>query len=683
MSNVFTCPKTALLFSVLFIALYPATAQKAGLEVNRTSAMDRSLPVLNVAVDAAGRKWASNNKGVYQIKASDFSTPQNIPAGSKNVLSCWGGNADFTWSEQDFKNQVKTECTVTAAWYDEKTGTLWLGTDEAGLFQFKTAPQLQMVQQYTPANSKLKSNHITVIYQDKTSRLWVGTTQGLMYGPPGRWKGDFANYEIQRIREYGNVVYVLADGEISLAPNGDKWSDLSLEKKKLEGQIADFDIDMAGKMWIVSGVLTRYDLLAETYDVFSGPEYYTSEYGTCIAIDFDGAAWVGTSDKGLFQVDKASSMTVNAYVDKPISCEGDGKDAVLVAKVTGGVPPYTYNWSGGLSGDSPKNVGAGNYSLTVTDSKGKARNAEVPVPDARLRIKARQKKPVSAPGKNDAAAEVDMQTNASGLLIRWDNGETMAVATQLGVGQHAVTVTDPKGCSATATVTITEKAAPLSVAITEKQPVKCSGGKTASLSVQASGGKAPFKYAWNNPALSGDQPANVPAGDYTLTVTDAGGATSTATVSVKQPDALTLTVQVQGPASTGNADGKALAQAKGGTGVFSFQWDNGETAYSATKLAPGRHTVTVTDATGAALPDARVTVRSVASGQEIVGTTNADGSFDITAPGAGTYLVIVERANFVEAARTITLEADGDTADEKLPEPWRSRERDLDEGGKG
>ncbi|MCE7925858.1 MAG: hypothetical protein DYG98_22640 [Haliscomenobacteraceae bacterium CHB4] len=599
MPNVFNSPGTALIFSLILFTLPPLAAQpKAGLEVNRTSAMDRSLPILNVTVDAGGRKWAANAKGVYQIKASDFSTPQTLSPGQRNVLSYHGGNADFSWSEEAFKNQVKTECTVTAAWYDEKSGTLWLGTDEAGLFQFKTTPELQLVQQYTTANSKLKSKHITVIFQDKSSRLWVGTDDGLMYGPPGRWKGDFSGYEVQRIREYGNVIYVLADGEISLAPNGDKWSDLALDKKKLEGQIADFDIDMSGKMWLVSGVLTRFDLLAETYDVFSGPEYYTSEYGTCVAVDFDGAVWVGTSDKGLFQVDKASSITLNAYVDKPISCGGDGKDAVLVAKVTGGVPPYTYTWSGGLSGDNPKNVGAGNYTVTVTDSKGKARSVEVPVPDARLRIKARQKKPVSAPGKNDATAEVDMETNASGLLIRWDNGETMAVATQLTVGPHTVTVTDPKGCSATATVTITEKAQPLSVTIMEKSRIGCAGDKTAALAVQVAGGKAPFKYAWNNPALTGDQPSKIPAGDYLITVTDAAGVTSTATFSVKQPDALTLNALVQSPASPGNADGKALAQAKGGSGTYSFKWDNGETSFNATKLSPGSHAVTVTDANG-------------------------------------------------------------------------------------
>ena len=599
MPNVLNSPRTALIFSLILLCSIRIAAQpKAGLEVNRTSAMDRSLPVLNVAVDAGGRKWAANAKGVYQIKATDFGTPVALPAGQKNVLSFHGGNADFSWSETDFKNQVKTECSVTAAWYDEKSGTLWLGTDEAGLFQFKTTPALQLVQQYTPANSKLKSKHITVIFQDKTNRLWVGTDDGLMYGPPGRWKADFAGYDIQRIREYGTVIYVLADGEISLAPNGEKWTDLGLDKKKLEGQIADFDVDMSGKMWLVSGVLTRFDLLGETYDVFSGPEYYTTEYGTSVAVDFDGAAWVGSSDKGLFQVDKASSITLNAYVDQPISCGGNGKDAVIVAKVTGGVPPYSYTWSGGLSGDNPKNVGAGNYSVTVTDSKGKARSTEVPVPDARLRIKARQKKPVSAPGKNDATAEVDMETNASGLLIKWDNGEVMAVATQLTAGPHTVTVTDPKGCSATATVTISEKSAPLAVAVSEKEAIKCAGGKTAALSVQVTGGKGPYKYTWNNPALTGEQPTGVQAGDYQLTVTDAAGVFSTATYSVKQPEPLSVSVQVQSPASLGNTDGKAIAQAKGGSGVFTFKWDNNETAYQAAKLATGQHSVTVTDANG-------------------------------------------------------------------------------------
>ena len=147
MPNVFTSPRTALIFNLVLISLpYIAAQPKAGLEVNRTSAIDRSLPILNVAVDASGRKWAANAKGVYQIKASDFGTQVPLSAGQKNVLSFRGGNADFSWSVENFKNQVKTECEVTAAWYDEKTSTLWLGTDEAGLLRFSTAAERKLIQ---------------------------------------------------------------------------------------------------------------------------------------------------------------------------------------------------------------------------------------------------------------------------------------------------------------------------------------------------------------------------------------------------------------------------------------------------------------------------------------------------------------------------------------------------------
>jgi hypothetical protein len=147
----------------------------------------------------------------------------------------------------------------------------------------------------------------------------------------GRWKADLAGTNVQRIREYNTVIYVLADGFISKAPGGEKWTDLALDEKYLEGDINDFDIDPSGKMWLVSGNLTRFDMIAGTYDEFGGPEYYTSQYGNCIAVGTDGVAWVGTEDKGLFMVDKAYNMVLNAYVDKPISCEGNGKDAVLVA----------------------------------------------------------------------------------------------------------------------------------------------------------------------------------------------------------------------------------------------------------------------------------------------------------------------------------------------------------------
>ncbi len=67
----------------------------------------------------------------------------------------------------------------------------------------------------------------------------------------------------------------------------------------------------------------------------------------------------------------------------------------------------------------------------------------------------------------------------------------------------------------------------------------------------------------------------------------------------------------------------------------------------------------VTDATGAPLPDARVVLRDVATGQETVGQSGPDGRYELATPGAGTFLVVVTRVSFAEAARTVVL----DTAD--------------------
>ncbi len=572
-------------------------AQKAGIEITRCSAVDRALTIKNVAIEASGRKWVANGNGIFQIKATDLATPLKMIAGDRNVLSYRGGNADFSWSEAAFRKAVPEPCSVTAAWYDAKNQHLYLGTDEAGVFRFLTQPEFKLDVQWKTVNSKLKSNNISIIFQDASGKLWIGTDKGLMSGKPGVWKGDLAGTNVQRIREFNTVIFVLADGFISKAPGGEKWSDLALEDKYMEGDIHDFDIDPSGKMWLVSGNLTRFDMISGTYDEFGGPEYYTSQYGNNIAVAADGSAWVGTDDKGLYVADKAYNMVLNAYIEKPISCDGDGKDAILMAKITGGLEPYTYAWSGNLSGESPKNVAAGNYGVTVTDSKGKARIGEVKLPDPRLVVTAKQKKPISAPGMVDGAAYVDIVSNLSGLTILWDNGEQLSTALKLSAGEHTVTVSDPKSCTVVAKVMISEVAQPVSASITEKAKIKCAGGK-GSLAVEVKGGKKPFTYKWSNPAILNENPDNVLAGDYSVTVTDATNTTSTAVISVKEPEALTVSVLVQAPASTVGGDGKALAQAKGGTGVPYFKWDNGETVFVATKLPAGNRGLTVTDGNG-------------------------------------------------------------------------------------
>src|SRR5687768_9647406 len=71
----------------------------------------------------------------------------------------------------------------------------------------------------------------------------------------------------------------------------------------------------------------------------------------------------------------------------------------------------------------------------------------------------------------------------------------------------------------------------------------------------------------------------------------------------------------------------------------------------------------VSDATGAALPGTRIVLRDLAAGREIETETGSDGRYRIDVPVAGTYLIIVRRPGFAEAARTLTIADASQTLD--------------------
>ncbi|TNE58061.1 MAG: hypothetical protein EP344_10485 [Bacteroidetes bacterium] len=572
-------------------------AQDSDLQVNRCGAVSRSAPVRNISVDADNHKWIASGAGVYQVRACDLSNRLELETGEMSALMFPGGNADARWTGDILQMTLGKAPEITAAYYDSRNDWLWLGTREDGLFQLKTKPAPQLINTFTDRNSKLKSNHITTILQDRTGQYWVGTENGMIIGTPDRWKPDLEGYTVQRVREFGTEVYILADGELWIVSNG-RWDALVIKEKALEGEVEDFDLDRNGNLWLLSRIVSFYDMATDDIRTFSGPEYYTSMYGRCIAVDQDGAIWIGTDDKGLYLIDKATSLVVNCMVDKEISCDGNGQDGELLVKINGGKPPFTYAWSDpALQGDNPRNIAAGNYTVTITDSSGKTKSAKTTIDDPRISLTMEEKKAESAPGKNDGSAEVRVSGGTPAYTYRWDNGETDKRAVNLAGGAHSITVTDQKGCSATATVTVQQRLAALTATIEETTPIPCAGGNTI-LRVEVTGGKEPYQYEWSNPRLDGTGPSGVSAGTYTLTVIDAAGGKTVTSISVVQPSALSAVATAQASASTGNSDGRAGASPRGGTSPYSYSWDNGETTETASQLAPGSHTVTITDANG-------------------------------------------------------------------------------------
>ncbi|WP_170110744.1 T9SS type A sorting domain-containing protein [Flavilitoribacter nigricans] len=117
-------------------------------------------------------------------------------------------------------------------------------------------------------------------------------------------------------------------------------------------------------------------------------------------------------------------------------------------------------------------------------------------------------------------------------------------------------------------------------------------------SVSAMGGKPPYSYAWSNGGSTASI-SNLAAGGYTCTVTDANGCTAEVPVTVGTPAHFSCTASQKFPVvCNGESNGSGMVVATGGTGGYSYKWDNGNTSATANNLDAGTHYVTVTDSKG-------------------------------------------------------------------------------------
>ena len=140
--------------------------------------------------------------------------------------------------------------------------------------------------------------------------------------------------------------------------------------------------------------------------------------------------------------------------------------------------------------------------------------------------------------------------------------------------------------------------------------VTCFGGTNGTATATPGpSGVGPFTYSWNSTPVQTTQTAtNLPAGTYTVTITDFNGCVSTATTTITQPTQITVpTTQVN--STCGNPNGTATANPVGGVGPYTYLWSNGQTTQTATGLLPGVYNVTVTG-TGGCTGTGTVTITS-------------------------------------------------------------------------
>ncbi len=200
--------------------------------------------------------------------------------------------------------------------------------------------------------------------------------------------------------------------------------------------------------------------------------------------------------------------------------------------------------------------------------------------------------------------------SGNNYVFNWSDSQSGNVASGLTGGQtYCVTVTDEIGCTAEDCLVVLFPVDIQSALVNDT--LDCPGNTDGIISFSAFNGQAPYTYTWQNAdnSLNGSGTIgqengtetinNLPAGIYTITISDQWGSGSF-TIEVVEPTPIFINLQNQLNTSCfGDCDGLLEVQVLGGAAPYTYQWSGGAgNTETASALCAGDYSLTLTDANG-------------------------------------------------------------------------------------
>lgn len=361
---------------------------------------------------------------------------------------------------------------------------------------------------------------------------------------------------------------------------------------------ADFDISVTGSDVTTCGATDG--VATATITAGMGPFTFLWSTGetTASISGLSGGPFFVTVTNGM-GCEATGAVVINVPPDvfvnidaSPTVCEGQ-MDGFANAIVTGGTPPFTYAWSTGENTQMIENLGPGTYSVIVTDAHlctASASTTIIEVPELNVNVNATE---VVCGAENTGSANVTVNGGMPPYTYMWSTGSTQDFVEDLEDGTYSVVVTDALGCTGVAEFSI-DIIDDFSISVIPRD-VLCFEGNDGSILVTAMGGTPPYTYMWDN-GMTGMEIIDLPAGSYTVTVTESNDCVIVETIIINQPDLLTIGVTGVNPDCFGTTTGSAMAFANGGTMPYTFTWSDETDGPDLTNVAAGTYDVTVTDA---------------------------------------------------------------------------------------
>ena len=348
----------------------------------------------------------------------------------------------------------------------------------------------------------------------------------------------------------------------------------------------------------------------------------------------------------------------------PAGGTGNGK---IDLTVSGGTAPYTITWTGPTAISSgtqvtPPNLDAGAYTVDVTDANSCIKSLNISLPVATQADAGAATgltcgvNSFALSGNTPGPGETGSWTGPPGVTFSPNANTPNATANNLGAGQNTLrwTIVDSGGiCSGTFDeIEVTfSPAINLSTTLTN---ILCKGSSTGAIDLHVTGGISPYTYAWSNGSVLQDL-SNIPAGTYSITVTDAATCTATLNnIAITEPAAaVSGTITKVDVTCFGASTGSITLTGSGGVSPYNFSIDNGA-SYSVASaasnvfsgLAAGNYNLKVKDVNGcesATIPVAIAQPAAVTANIAVNGTaticlgSSASLKIDFTGTGPWTF----------------------------------------------
>lgn len=338
---------------------------------------------------------------------------------------------------------------------------------------------------------------------------------------------------------------------------------------------------------------------------------------------------IGAGSYTLFVEDaKGCKTNQNSIITEPAVLQGVLKSTMVtiygqptgsieLQEISGGTKPYRYKMNAGSWQTTTKfeKLRAGNYTITVEDANGCSLDLKTKITEPEeliTRILNTNQSIIQCHGDQPVNLESITTGGIQPYFFQWKkNGITIPNAqlnklNSVGAGTYEIQITDNAGAQSFALITIKE---PETLrAIYTKVDASCEAPLGGKITLEVSGGTAPYTYQWSNGfkgtnSLATDsyhELKNIGIGNYSVQVTDANHCVlvdpKLTNINIKTTGGLQLNEKVTNVSCGQTNNGSILLNPSGGTGKYHVEWDNPSwQGLELTNLEAGTYKGTLTD----------------------------------------------------------------------------------------